>query len=112
MCVTKMVRHHDQHEREEDGAMHSNIRRPVLKERFQNQLDKEFTNEGWLNCLYLGSIKTSFEICKDEDGGLKSIQAIQGHSGGMIVSPRLVNYVMILHKCKEFIHHVGRARDQ
>ena len=36
-CVTNVVRHHDQHEREEDGAMHVNIILPVLKERFQMQ---------------------------------------------------------------------------
>ena len=30
----------------------------------------------------------------------------------MIISPRLMNYVMIPHKWKRFIYHVGRARDQ
>ena len=71
-----MVRHHDQYEREEDGAMHVDIMLPVLKERFQIQRDKEFTNEDSLNCVYLGSFKTRFEICTDEDGGLKFFRAI------------------------------------
>ena len=53
---------------------------PVLKGRFKNQLKKEFTEEDWLHCLYLGSIKTRFEICKDENGELRKIRAIQGHS--------------------------------
>ena len=53
-CVTNMVRHHDQYEREEDGAMHWDVILPVLKERFQKQLGKEFTNEEWLNCIFLG----------------------------------------------------------
>ena len=92
-----MVRHHDQYEREEDSAMHVNIILPALKERFQIQREKEFTNEDSLNCLYLGSIKTRFEICKDEDGGLKFFRAMQGHSGGIVVSPRLMNFEMILH---------------
>ena len=70
-CVTNMVRHHDQYEREEDGAVHVDIILPVLKEKFQVQRDKEFTNEDSLNCLYRGSFQTRFEICKDEDGGLK-----------------------------------------
>ena len=30
----------------------------------------------------------------------------------MIISPRLMNYVMILYKWKRFVYHVGRARDQ
>ena len=68
--------------------------------------------EDWLHCLYLGSFKTRFEFCKDENGELRYIRAIQGHSGGMIISPRLMNYVMIPYRWKQFIHHVGRARDQ
>ena len=32
--------------------------------------------------------------------------------GGMIISPRLMNYVMIPFKWTRFINHVGRARDQ
>ena len=30
----------------------------------------------------------------------------------VIISPRLMNHVMILYKCERFIYHVGRARDQ
>ena len=65
-----MVRHHDQDERETDGARHWDGVLSVLKGKFQNQLDKEFTDEDWLHCLYLGSIKTRFEICK-ENGELR-----------------------------------------
>ena len=110
-CVTNTVRHHDQDERETD-AMHWDVILPVMKGRFKNQLEKEFTDVDWLHCLYLGSIKTRFEICKDEHGELRYIRAIQGRSGGVIISPRLMNYVMIPYKWKRFIYHVGRARDQ
>ena len=54
-CVTNIVRHHD--ERKTDGAMPWDVILPVLKGRFKNQLEKEFTDEDWLPCLYLGSIK-------------------------------------------------------
>ena len=111
-CVTNTVRQNDQDEREAGGVMHRSVILPVLRGRFQNQLEKEFTDEDWLQCFYLGSIGTRFEICEDESGELKCIRAIQGHSGGMIISPRLMNYVMIPDKWKPFIHHVGRARDQ
>ena len=111
-CVTNTVRQNDQDEREADGVMHRSVILPVLRGRFQNQLEKEFTDEDWLHCFYLGSIETRFAICEDESGELKCIRAIQGHSGGMIISPRLMNYVMIPYKWKPFIHHVGRARDQ
>ena len=111
-CVTNILRNHNQDERETDGAMHWNVIPPVLKGRFKNQLEKEFTDEDWLHCFQLGSFKTRFEICEDENGELKYIRAIQGHSGGVTISPRLMNYVRIPHRWKQFIYHVGRARDQ
>ena len=40
-----MVRRHDQDERETDGAMFWDVKLSVLKGRFKNQLEKEFTNE-------------------------------------------------------------------
>ena len=54
---------------------------PVLTGSFRNQMEKEFTAEDCLHYLYLGSIKTRLEICKDENGELRYIRAIQGHSG-------------------------------
>ena len=111
-CVTNVVRHHDQDVREADGAMHWDVKLPVSKGRFQNQLEKAFTDEDSLHCLYLGSIKTRFAICKDENGELRHIRALQCHSGGMIISPRLMNYVTTPYKWKRVIYHVGRARDQ
>ena len=65
-CVTIVVRHHDQDERETDGARHWDGVLSVLKGTFRNQLEREFTDEDWLHCLYLGSNKTRFHICKDE----------------------------------------------
>ena len=101
-----MVRHHDPDERETDGARHWDGVISVLKGKFRNQLEKEFTDEDWLYCLYLGSIKTRFEIYKDENEELRYIRAIQGHSVGMIMSPRLMNYVMIPYEWKRIIYHV------
>ena len=69
-----MFRHHDQDERETDGAMHWNGIRPVLTGRFRSQFEKEFTNEDWLHCLFLGSINTRLEICKDENGDPRSLR--------------------------------------
>ena len=92
--------------------VHLRLASPVLKGKFRNQLEKEFTDEDWLHCLHHGSNETKFEICKDEDGELRYIRAIQRHSGGMIISPRLMNYVTIPYKWKRFLYHGGRARDQ
>ena len=45
-CVTNTVRHHDQNERETDGAMHWNVTLPVLKGRFRNQMEKRIHRRG------------------------------------------------------------------
>ena len=92
--------------------MHWDVKSSVMKGRFRSQLEREFTDEDWLHCFYLGSIKTRFEICKDEKGEMRCIRAIQGHLDGVIISPRLMKYEMILYKWKRITYHVGRAGDR
>ena len=59
-----MVRHLDQDEREEDGAVHWDTTLPTLKRKFQNQLEDEGKSMNWVEHLYRGSHKTRFEILK------------------------------------------------
>ena len=112
MCVTNIVRHHDQDGRKADGAMHWDVVLPVLKGRFRKSTGEGIHRRGLASLLYLRSFKTRSEICKNENAELRKIRAIHRHSGGMIISPRLMNYVMVLLRWKRFICHVGRARDQ
>ena len=112
MCLEHGSTPCDPDERETDGARHWDGEPSELKGKFRNQVEKEFTDEEWLHCVYLGNIKTRFGICKDEHGELRYVRAIQGHSGGMIISPRLMNYVMVPYTWKRFVYHVGRSRDQ
>ena len=93
-----LPRHHDECKREEVRATHRDVILPVLRRKFQNQLDGEFAYEDWLRCLYHRSFKTRFEICKAEDGELSDFRAIRRHSSEIIIPPRLMNYVMILYK--------------
>ena len=50
--VTHMVRHRDQDEREEDGAMHWDAILPKLRKKFQSQVDKECSDKDWIRCGY------------------------------------------------------------
>ena len=50
--VTHVVRHRDRDEREEDGAMHWDAILPILRKKFQSQLEKESKNRSWVECLY------------------------------------------------------------
>ena len=107
-----MVRHHGQYEREEDGAMHVNIILPALKERFQIQRDKEFTKEDSLNCFYLGSFK--YEIWILSRWGWR-IEVLSCNPGTFRWNLRFTKTDELRDDpCtwKEFIYHVGRARDQ
>ena len=110
--VTRMVRHRDQDEREEDGGAHWDTILPTLKKKFQNQLEDEGKSMNWVEHFYRGNHKTRFEICKNADDELGYIRAIQGHSGGMVIQPELMNYVLIPCKWKQVIYHMGCARDR
>ena len=110
--VTHRVRHRDQDEQKEDGAMHWDAILPTLKRNSRVNWKRMSKNIDWIECLHRGSCKTRFEFCKDADGELVYIRAIQGHSGGTFIHPELMNYVPISHKWKQFICHMGRARDR
>ena len=68
-----------------------------LRERFRSQLENVQTRIGSLVSILEASWQV--EVSKDDNGELRLLRAIQGHSGGVIMSTRLTNYVMILHKC-------------
>ena len=50
---------------------------PSIERENPKSTGEEFTDEDWFHRLYLGSIKTRLEICKDENGELRYIRAIQ-----------------------------------
>ena len=47
------------------------------------------------------------EYCKDNNGSLCYLRAIQGHSGGIPICPEFMNYTLILYRWKEYIYHRG-----
>ena len=61
--VTKMVRHHDQDERDHDGAVHWNTMYPVLLRKFGDQIGRRCTDKDWIGHIHFGSNKTRFEYC-------------------------------------------------
>ena len=71
-----LPRHHDECGREA-RVTHWNVILQVLRRKFQNELEGDFTNEDWLHCFYRRSFTTRFEICKDEDGEMNKIRAIR-----------------------------------
>ena len=68
--VTRIVRHRDQDEREQDGAVHWDTTLLMLKRRFQSQSEDEGKSMDWVKHLQHGSQKTIFEIRKNADNEL------------------------------------------
>ena len=53
--VTKMVRHHDQDEREEDGSHHWDTVRLVLLKAFARNFAETFSDNCWIHLIHEGS---------------------------------------------------------
>ena len=84
----------------------------VLTRKFQSRLKKQFTDEDWLHCLYLGNSRTTFEICKDENR-MKTFSCDPRSpkwNDHITETDELTDKSLI--KWKRFLYHVGRARDQ
>ena len=105
--VIKMLRHYDQDERQTDGSRHWDTIRPVLLRACAQQGAREFDEGFWLHLIHEGSNKRRLEWCKDNNGSLCYLRAIQGHSGGIPISPELMNHTLIPYKWKEYIFHRG-----
>ena len=65
-----------------------------------------FSDETWLQKIFEGSTKKRVEYCKNEDGVLCYLRAIQAHLGGIPIEPELVMY-LCLEKGKKYTFHRG-----
>ena len=63
----------------------------------------------WLQKIFEGNSKTRMEYCKNKDGILCNLRAIQGHSGGIPIEPQSMGYVFIPRNWKRYINHRGRS---
>ena len=104
--VTKCSRHRELH-RAVDGANVWCSLLPMLRREFETEGAGVFSNSKWLSLIHGGSDKHRFQYCLDSNENLMYIRAIQGHSGGALVDPELMNYVAIPLGWKEYLYHVG-----
>ena len=58
--VTKMVRHYDQDEREQDGSYHWETVKSLLLKEFAQERVKYFSDKYWIHLIHEGSSKTRF----------------------------------------------------
>ena len=79
----------------------------VLLRKFERDGVQDFNDEVWLQKIFEGSSKKRIEYCKNKDGTLCYLRAIQGHSGGIPIEPELMGYVKIPRNWKKYTYHRG-----
>ena len=105
--VTRLVRHHDQEERQSEAAVRWDTIRPKVLKAFAKQGARDFSEEDWLRLIHEGSSKTRFEHCEDSKNSLAYFRALQGHSGGITIAPVLMQHILIPYNWKQFVFHRG-----
>ena len=86
--VTKMNRHHDQDEREEDGSRHWETAKSLLLKELSQERAIQISDKHWVHLIQQGSSKTRIEYCLDNKKSSCYPRAIQGHSGGIPIRQR------------------------
>ena len=106
--VTFLLRHSQQMNQEEDGAVHF----WRIKENLQNQFPQSihWSDDRWKACLAAGGeAKRRFQYCTDDSGTIVYLRALQGHSGRNLIDPSLKNNVVIPSNFFQHIYHIGCA---
>ena len=62
---------------------------------------------GYKKIFLKGSTKKRIEYCKDKDGFLCYLRAIQGHSGDIPIEPELMGYVFLPRNLKRYVFQKG-----
>ena len=117
--VTIFSRHQELH-REIDGAICWCSLLLVLRRDFEIEGAGVFSDSQWLSLVHRGSNMPRFQYCLGLNENLMKIRAIQGHTGGDLVDPEVLNYVgtsawmeRVLVPCRRFtpraLHHASRA---
>ena len=106
--VIHLLRHSQQVQREEDGAVHF----WRIKENLQSQFPQipHWSDNRWKACLAArGGAKRRYQYCTDDSGIIVYLRALQGHSGRNLIDPSLQDNVVIGTGIFHYIYHIGCA---
>ena len=106
--VIHLLRHSQQVQREEDGAVH--IWR--IKANLQNQFPQvpHLSDNRWKACMAAGGgAKRRYQYCTDDSEIIACLRALQGHSGRNLIDPSLQDNVVIQSGFFQHIYHIGCA---
>ena len=106
--VIHLLRHSQQVQRKEDGAVHF----WRLKENLQSQFPQilQWSDNRWKACLAAGGgAKRRYQHCTDDSGIIVYLRALQGHSGRNLIDPSLQDNVVIQSGFFQYKNHEGCA---
>ena len=106
--VIHLLRHSQQVQREDDGAVHF----WRIKEHLQSQFAQIpcWSENRWKACLAAGGgAKRRYQYCTDVSGTIVYLRALQGHSGRNLMDPALHDNVVIQSGFFHHIYHIGCA---
>ena len=93
----------------------TNYRRWSVKtvsiDKFAQDGARDFSDDQWSQQVLGGSTKKRIEYYKDKDGVLCYSGAVQGHSGGIAVGPKIMGYFLISQHWKKYLYQRGRSCD-
>ena len=92
--VINLLRHSQQVQREDDGA----VQFWRIKEHLQSQFPQipHWSDNRWKACLAAeGGAKRRYQYCTDGSGTILYFRALQGHSGRNLIDPSLQDNVII-----------------
>ena len=104
--VVHLLRHSQQVQREEDGAVHF----WRMKENLQNPFPQSihWSDDRWKACLAAGGgAKRRFQYCTDDSGVIIYFRALQGHSGRNLIDRSLQANVVNPIGFFQYIDHIG-----
>ena len=104
--VIHLLRHSQQVQREDDGA----VQFWRIKEHLQSQFPQVpyWSDDRWKACLAAGGgAKMIYQYCTDISGIIIYFRALQGHSGRSLIDPSLQDNVKIQ---RGFFHHIYHIR--
>ena len=103
---TNLVRHRDLADRKIDQAVRRSSLCSKLRRKFQSEGARIFSDSQWLGYIHRGSNKPRFPYCVNSNNNHLYVRAIQGHSGGDLIAPELLNYVAFPLGWKQCLCHV------
>ena len=106
--VIHLLRHSQQVQREEDGAVHFWRTEEILQSQF-SQIP-HWSDNRWKACLAVGGgAKRRYQYCTDDSGIVVHLRALQGHSGRNLIDLSLQDNVIIQSGFFQHIYHIGCA---